>query len=833
MNERITVYLLMEADRFFSPLNAAEKKLLAFGVAATATLTAMSMKLAASYESNLVGFTTLAQATGEKFNGVMSNVYGQIQKVDKEVAKLGGDATGEKFAAVSERVRGSLEGLTAEYRTTTEDAKKLGKQLLDDITALAVATPYATEELIAAGRTLVGYGVSVENLLPTLNAVGEVVAGVGGDLVKLQRITLAYGQVISKNKFYAQELRQFTESGVGAKDFADTLGVSVKEFLALMEAGQVGSDVVVKAFQRMTGEGGKFNGLMKDLMKTPAGRSNAVKESLQIQLRELGRRAWEGLEGGGFWGEVGRLMKDMQATGPAFGEKVKAAFSYGKSVLLGAEGTLQAMYEQLGRFKDFSLEVGPSSGASRYLHKTIQDARNINAYGQEDWTSSIMTLPYAIEEFVLAVKGVFIMGDRWVNTVLIPGIYEGFYEAMKVVVDILGKLWNGFMTGISRIVVPFYGKLDTSGAMVDTTASALHYAERLNWVDATRRKNVAIFNKAEQDNLNRINETQDKARALVADYKRKMGATNDFGIAGPAIKPLTLEEQLFGANNKLADFVGKVKTDFREARVSVDGFGESLSKVADKLFALDKANAPLKYAWKDVAAEVEKLTKNVRLWPTSPDLLTDARIGAMGGGGAIGLFKPKGVENFDFTPAPRNGLDVNFGKVFGVVGQVLSPLTTALSNSDFVDRAGNVGMDKIVKALADAGLDAKSQATEIRRMFAAGEIKIQGPLSDAEKAFGAGRLVDSLRKQPGWSDYQRALDTMPTAALRGSQEAADAINRARYGTGQTDLPTEIRALLEFLKQEEARRTKFESESKDILQKLLDNGTFLKVVGGPK
>ena len=105
------------------------------------------------------------------------------------------------------------------------------------------------------------------------------------------------------------------------------------------------------------------------------------------------------------------------------------------------------------------------------------------------------------------------MGDRWVNTVLIPGIYEGFYEAMKVVVDILGKLWNGFMTGISRIVVPFYGKLDTSGAMVDTTASALHYAERLNWVDATRRKNVAIFNKAEQDNLNRINETQDKARA--------------------------------------------------------------------------------------------------------------------------------------------------------------------------------------------------------------------------------------------------------------------------------------------------------------------------------
>ena len=907
MNERIVVYLLMETERFSAPLNLAEKRLIAFATAATAALTAVSMKLAATYESQVVGFQTLAQTSGDRFKGVMSNVYGQIQAVDKEMSKMGGPVTIERYTETAERVRGSLAGLTAEFRTTREESKAMGKQLLDDITQLAVATPYQTDELIAAARTLAGYGVEFENVLPTLNAIGEVVAGVGGDLVKLQRITLAYGQVISKNRFYAQELRQFTESGVGARDFADAMGVSVKEFLALMEAGQVGSDVVVKAFQRMTAEGGKFHGLMRDLMKTPAGRFNALRESVQIQMRELGRKAWEGLEVSGFWGEIGRVLNEMKTSGPAFGEAMKNAFTHVKSVFLSGELFVKSIADMASR--------------------AYQGAPNLTVEDIAVWVAKI---PYEAERFGLNLTLAFTEADKWIKTKLMPGM-----EAMAFGFGhILGSVWNEFAVNMNTLIAHWNKHLNPTGR--DLLPVAVWDVGTKAGLNAFREGRKALTEKTKVDFdrdikgiEGRIKETHGKIKALKDEFWKGVARKDsNLGIGMTNIPELTMEQKLLGP--QMADFVSKVKTGFRDGSDAAGGFANVLKDVTDKFRAMDKAADPIKWAWREVFEEMTKIAeaaKNVTpsdLLPKQPSPVhynPSPLAGGLGGGlslqaewalrhsneaatqmaranenwtrrlrlqekeasmrptsenaGAIrsamglgGLFGGAGfakVHELQWVArdAPQamgqvaeglsqlkveadrlqDSLDrtipffsltkESLGGVMDVAAKFLGPLTLALSNSQFVDAEGTVGMKAIVEALAKKGLNIEQQAAAVQTMLRTGEIRMQGLLSAPEQAFGTGRLFDALQKRVGYDEYLKALQTMPRPMEKGSQEAQDVINRARYGPGLPDPEQAMRDVFDLLKKKEEREAARDAEILRIWQKLDKEGvTKLAVVSRP-
>ncbi|QEL17573.1 hypothetical protein PX52LOC_04569 [Limnoglobus roseus] len=135
------------------------------------------------------------------------------------------------------------------------------------------------------------------------------------------RLSLAYGQVIAKGRLQGGELRQFTEAGVGVRDFANAYNdqtgkrVGVNTFLALSEQGQIGASVVEKAFERMTTAGGRFFGLMDDKSRTFGGRLQALRESADVFAGKVGKSFIDNTSVGNFLDTAAGKIQKFDAGG--------------------------------------------------------------------------------------------------------------------------------------------------------------------------------------------------------------------------------------------------------------------------------------------------------------------------------------------------------------------------------------------------------------------------------------------------------------------------------------------------------------------------------------
>lgn len=124
-------------------------------------------------------------------------------------------------------------------------------------------------ELYSNARTMLGYGIPAKDVMPTTRMLGDISMGDGE---KLKSLTLAYAQVRGKGTLQGQEKNQMVEAGYNPLgDIAALTGKTMAQVTKDMEKGLIGFDLVQKAMQRATGAGGKFNGMLDKIGKTPAG----------------------------------------------------------------------------------------------------------------------------------------------------------------------------------------------------------------------------------------------------------------------------------------------------------------------------------------------------------------------------------------------------------------------------------------------------------------------------------------------------------------------------------------------------------------------------------
>lgn len=167
-------------------------------------------------------------------------------------------------------------------------SKRKADQVVAEIIKLAASTPFETTELIEYTKRLLAMGVETDKVIPSMRALGDVAAGVGKD--KLDQLVLAYGQVAAKTKLAGGELKQFTEAGVPlVGQLAKQFGVTESAIFKMVEKGKIGFKDVEKAFQNMTGEGGKFFNLMGKQSQTVTGLSSTLKDNLTLALAAFGK----------------------------------------------------------------------------------------------------------------------------------------------------------------------------------------------------------------------------------------------------------------------------------------------------------------------------------------------------------------------------------------------------------------------------------------------------------------------------------------------------------------------------------------------------------------
>jgi len=162
--------------------------------------------------------------------------------------------------------------------------------LLDTLQQFANVTPFEFPQLISATRLLTAYGFKVNELLPTLTAVGDAVSGLGGGAETLNRVMLAMGQIKSKGFLSGEEARQMAEAGINSYQMvAEALGVSIPQAMAMSEKRIINADIALSALVK--GMETRFPGMMAMQSQTLQGVSSTLKDIFNTGLRRLGEAA--------------------------------------------------------------------------------------------------------------------------------------------------------------------------------------------------------------------------------------------------------------------------------------------------------------------------------------------------------------------------------------------------------------------------------------------------------------------------------------------------------------------------------------------------------------
>jgi len=184
------------------------------------------------------------------------------------------------------KAAGDFEQTTVAFRTMLGNAEQ-ANDLLQDLAQFAAKTPFQLTEVERGAKQLLAMDTSAQDLLPTLKTLGDVSSGLN---VPMERLILNYGQVRIQGKLTGRELRDFSVAGVPLiAALADELGVAKEEIADMVSAGDIGFPLVEKAFQNMTGEGGKFFDLMDEQSKTTQGQISNLKDEVNLLERELGK----------------------------------------------------------------------------------------------------------------------------------------------------------------------------------------------------------------------------------------------------------------------------------------------------------------------------------------------------------------------------------------------------------------------------------------------------------------------------------------------------------------------------------------------------------------
>jgi tape measure domain-containing protein len=185
---------------------------------------------------------------------------------------------GKAFGAVKDSIFGfnsSMQQSQIAF-TTLLGSSAAAREHLAELTNFAKRTPFEQGPLIQMSQRLQAMGFDAKSVVPTLTAVGDAVAGLGGNAQTMDRVVTAMGQMNAKGKASAEEMMQLTEAGIPAWDMlAKKIGTDVPTAMKRVSDGAVSSATAIDALT--TGMGERFGGMMEKQSKTLAGSMSTIR----------------------------------------------------------------------------------------------------------------------------------------------------------------------------------------------------------------------------------------------------------------------------------------------------------------------------------------------------------------------------------------------------------------------------------------------------------------------------------------------------------------------------------------------------------------------------
>ena len=235
--------------------------------------------------------TELKETTSElkKQKAGVSGVSDEMKKMKTLITGFIAAYGGKKLWDLLIGSNAEMEQYTTSLEVMLGSASK-ASAMIEKMREFAAKTPLTLENVISGGSLLMSYGVDESNLIDTMTKLGDLASG---NAEKMDRITLAYGQMLAKGKVTGEELRQMTEAGVPLQTaLAESIGVTGEEFSKMVSKGEVGIDALNKAITGLTTGNGKFAGMMEKQSQTMQGMLSTLQDNVSEFFRKMGEGAF-------------------------------------------------------------------------------------------------------------------------------------------------------------------------------------------------------------------------------------------------------------------------------------------------------------------------------------------------------------------------------------------------------------------------------------------------------------------------------------------------------------------------------------------------------------
>ena len=167
-------------------------------------------------------------------------------------------------------------------------SEKAASKLTAAMRDLDKASMLTFGEISKAGQTMLGFGVSTQLVMPSLNALSQISMG---NAERFQSLALAFGQVAASGKLAGQEILQMVNAGFNPlQEISRTTGISMSELRVMTEQGKVSFAMIADAMLTATEAGGRYADMNKKMLDTPAGMLAKLKSDMEIIKADLGEQ---------------------------------------------------------------------------------------------------------------------------------------------------------------------------------------------------------------------------------------------------------------------------------------------------------------------------------------------------------------------------------------------------------------------------------------------------------------------------------------------------------------------------------------------------------------
>ena len=474
--------------------------------------------------------------------------------------------------------------------TTMLGSGEAAGQMLNDLKSFADKTPFEFQDIQAAAKRLMAMGTAAEDVIPTLTAVGDAAAGLGGGKATIDSITLALGQMGAKGKISTQELNQLTERGIPALRYlAEAAGVTTGEMAKLVEKGLVPADQGVQVLLASMKQ--DFGGMMALQAETASGKLSTMKDAMAGLATETGKTFVPAVKAGAdvitemanaaeeYIARVNRQADAQHDLVDAFKNGYVDVVQFGQAVETTVNKTTSGYEETTYRVIDFAK-----------AYDLLKVAGVNQAYAMEQSETRFTALYEATHKSTIELK---------LNTDAVDGNKEalrlqadsfstlsGASKEYDTDTDKLAKTHQQHLDDIAKLTKGYQGNhaalLAGKGTVVDNTREI----EAASIAAARSEISFGKLNErfSNQDNINKYNDgvsdlntQQDKLNKSFADGKID-GDKLAEGLAKISDKNNDLKNRLHDSQMSTDDFNLSVRQHAVDVANGKDRMGELVSK---------------------------------------------------------------------------------------------------------------------------------------------------------------------------------------------------------------------------------------------------------------